>query len=232
MTIGKHRVAILEDDADFRGFLRHLLKDDYDLVMVRNGAELQRSVDASEVDVVLLDIGLPGEDGLSIALQIRSISGVPLIFLSGHSSEEMIVMGLTLGADDYITKPCQSRVLKARIENALARAKKQQAVSRRHIQFDGVVFEIGKQHLTNAEGHRVKLTAKESQILSMLARATNLTQSRDAICKHIYGRDWDSESRVLEVHICNLRGKLAQIGCESKAIVPVRGIGYRLDLTS
>ncbi len=232
MTIGRHRVAILEDDADFRGFLRHLLKDEYDLVMVRNGAELQRSVDASEVDVVLLDIGLPGEDGLSIALQIRSRSGVPLIFLSGHSSEEMIVMGLTLGADDYITKPCQSRVLKARIENALARARKQQAVSRQRIQFDGVAFEIGKQHLTNAEGHRVKLTEKESQILSMLARSTNLTQSRDAICKHIYGREWDSESRVLEVHICNLRGKLAKIGCESKAIVPVRGIGYRLDLTS
>ncbi len=231
MTIDKHRVAILEDDADFRKFLRHLLKDDYDLVMARNGEELQRSVDASEVDVVLLDIGLPEEDGLSIALRIRSTSSVPLIFLSGHSSEEMIVTGLTLGADDYITKPCQSKVLKARIENALARGKKKPAATRQRIEFNGAVFEIGKEYLTSAEGRRVRLTEKESQILSLLGRATSLTQSRDAICKHLYGRDWDSESRVLEVHICNLRGKLAKIGCGRKSIIPVRGVGYRLNLT-
>ncbi len=184
--------------------------------------------DTDAVDVIVLDIGLPGEDGISIARRMRSESGVPLIFLSGYSSEDMIVKGLALGADNYITKPFQSKVLVARIENALQRKTQHLKASRRALQVGAITFDVPRRVLIHADGRRAILTEKEARILAALANAENQTLSRDALWQSLFGRKWDCETRVLEVHISHLRGKLARIGCDRKTITSLRGLGYRL----
>ena len=223
-------VAVLEDDAELCGLLRLLLEDEYDVVMARGGIELCHLVSSGAVDAVVLDIGLPEEDGISIARQIRSGSDIPLIFLSGHSSEQMIVEGLTLGADDYVTKPFQNAVLLARIRNALSRGKRRHAEPPQKIRFGDVAFAVGEQRLIGSDGCCVKLTEKESLILAALAQAENQTLSRGEILGKIDPRDWDSPSRAVEVHMSNLRRKLTEIGAAENPIASLRGVGYRLNL--
>jgi DNA-binding response OmpR family regulator len=178
---------------------------------------------------IVLDIGLAGEDGMAVARQIRSESSVPLIFLSGYSSEDMIVKGLALGADDYVTKPCQSKVLVARIENALRRKMQHQSVAPApSLKIGAITFDVGRRVLIHSEGRRSTLTEKESRILAALALADNQSLSRDALYKSVFGREWDCEIRVLEVHISHLRRKLNWIGCDKGTIASLRGLGYRL----
>ncbi len=228
MDTNKSRVAILEDDADYREFLRRLLECEYDVIVARDGEELRHLAGIGGVDVIVLDIGLAGENGLTIARQIRTESSIPLIFLSGYSSENMIVKGLTLGADDYVTKPCPSKVLVARIENALRRKAMRQKASRLYLKVGAITFDEGRRVLIHADGRRSTLTEAESRILAALARAENQTLSRDALYQRVFGREWDCETRKLEVHISNLRGKLTRVGGDKKTIVSFRGRGYHL----
>ena len=232
MDTNKSRVAILEDDVDYREFLRRLLAYEYDVVVACDGEELRHLADIGGVDVIVLDIGLAGENGLTIARQIRSESSIPLIFLSGYSSDNMIVKGLALGADDYITKPCPSNVLVARIENALRRIRLRQTDSQLRLKIGVIVFDEGMRVLIHADGRRSTLTETESRILAALARAENQTLSRDALYQSVFGREWDCEIRILEVHISHLRRKLSSIGSNRRTIASLRGLGYRLYLPS
>lgn len=228
MDTKKARVAILEDDADFREFLRRILEREYDVIVARDGLDLRRLADIGGMDVIVLDIGLAGENGLSIARQIRSESGVPLVFLSGYSSEDMIVKGLSLGADDYITKPCPSKVLVARIENALRRNGPRRTASQSRLKIGVFVLDEGGRVLSHPDGRHSTLTEKETKILASLARAEGQALSRDELYRRVFGRDWDCETRILEVHVSHLRRKLAWIGCDRKTITSLRGLGYRL----
>ncbi|MEI8030189.1 MAG: response regulator transcription factor [Comamonadaceae bacterium] len=117
------RVAVLDDDDVLRELLRFLLAQEYEVVMPSNGTQLGIMVEQGAVDLIVLDIGLPEEDGILIAQSIRATSSVPIIFLSGYSSDDMIIRGLDIGADDYITKPFQPDILMARVRIALRRGK-------------------------------------------------------------------------------------------------------------
>ena len=229
----KPRLAVLEDNADQRKLLSLILEAEYDVVMAGDGAELRRLVGSGMVDIVLIDIGLPGENGISIARQIRSESSIPLIFVSGYSSEEIITEGLTVGADDYVTKPFHNAVLLARIRNVLGRGKHRHGAPRR-VQFGDVSFVVGERRLIGADGRCVKLTEMESMILDALVQSEKRTLSRDKIHGEILGnvqdKDWDSPSRSVEVHISNLRRKLIAIGSIDNPIASLRGVGYRLNL--
>ena len=223
------RVAILEDDADVCKLLRFILHKEYEVILAGNGKRLCQLVDEAAVDVIVLDIGLPDEDGISIAQKIRITSNIPLVFLSGYQSEEMIVKGLNVGGDDYVTKPFQPEVLLARVRNALRRAAGKPAVSPlRVLQLEDVKFEIIEQRLTNSNGHIVHLTEMEAMILCTLAQAENQTLSREELFRRVYGRDWDSLNRGLEVHLSHLRRKLSEVSGIEHPIVGLRGVGYRL----
>jgi len=224
------RVAVLDDDADLCKLLRFLLEKEYEVVMATGGAHLRRMVDEGAVDVIVLDIGLPDEDGISVAQKIRTTSSIPLVFLSGYSSEEMIVKGLNIGGDDYVTKPFQPEVLLARVRNALRRAEQQPEQPMLNIQLGDVKFEVREQRLTHADGRSVKLTEMESLILSTLVHAEGQTLSREEMFRRIYGRDWDLLNRGLEVHLSHLRGKLTEVSGIESPIVGLRGVGYRLNL--
>ena len=224
------RVAVLDDDADLCKLLRFLLEKEYEVIMAGGGAQLRRMVDEGAVDVIVLDIGLPDEDGISIAQKIRTTSSIPLVFLSSYSSEEMIVKGLNIGGDDYVTKPFQPEVLLARVRNALRRAEQQPAQPLLNMQLGEVTFEVRDQRLTHADGRNVKLTEMEALILSTLAHAEGQTLSREDLFRRIYGRDWDLLNRGLEVHLSHLRRKLTEVSGIENTIVGLRGVGYRLNL--
>jgi len=225
------RVAVLDDDADLRKLLRFLLEKEYDVVMAGNGTQLRKMVDEGAVDVIVLDIGLPDEDGIAIAQEIRATSGIPLIFLSGYSSEEMIIKGLNIGGDDYVTKPFQPEVLLARVRNALRRGgEREEAQPLLTIQLGEVAFDVRDQRLTHVDGRSVKLTEMEALILLALVQAENQMLSREELFRRIYGRDWDLLNRGLEVHLSHLRRKLTEVSGVENTIAGLRGVGYRLNL--
>jgi DNA-binding response OmpR family regulator len=227
------RVAVLDDDADFSRLLSHLLASEYAVATPRNGAHLCQLVDQGKIDCIVLDIGLPHEDGISIAQRIRTTSSIPILFLSGYSSEDMIVKGLNIGADDYVTKPFKSEVLLARVRSALRRGRELPAVvPSLKIQFDNVLFEIREQRLVNANGQVVKLTEMETLILSKLAQSDKQELTREELFRRIYGRDWDALNRGIEVHLSHLRRKLTKACGVENPIVGLRGVGYRLNLGS
>ncbi len=224
------RIAVIDDDADLRKLLRFLLSREYEVVMPEDGAQLQLLVEQGAVDLILLDIGLPHEDGIVIAQKIRATSTIPLIFLSGYSSEEMILRGLNIGADDYVTKPFQSEILLARVRSALRRGELHPLQAVRNLQLGDVTFEVSEQRLSNARGLSIKLTEMEALILALLANAEAHTISREEMFRRVYGRDWDTLNRGIEVHISHLRRKLAGVSEEQSTIVGLRGVGYHLNL--
>jgi DNA-binding response OmpR family regulator len=225
------RVAVLDDDADLSRLLHHLLRTDYQVLMPRNAAQLYKLVDDDLVDVILLDIGLPDEDGISIAKRIRTTSSMPIVFLSGYSSEEMIIKGLNIGGDDYVTKPFQSEVLLARLRSALRHGKEHpHSVQHLNIQLGDVTFEVREQRLVKADGTSFKLTEMEALILAALAQADDQSLSREEMFRRVYGRDWDMLNRGIEVHISHLRHKLSEASGHEDPILGLRGVGYRLNL--
>ena len=233
--ISKHpkpRVAILEDDADVCKLVRFILQKEFEVTVATNGAHLRQMVDQGALDVIVLDIGLPEEDGISIAQKIRTTSAIPLVFLSGYLSEEMIIKGLNIGADDYVTKPFQPEVLLARVRSALRRGAAQPRSQHPQliIQFEDIKFDVRAQLLTNSKGRTVHLTEMEAMVLSTLAQAENQTLSREELFRRVYGRDWDLFNRGLEVHLSHLRRKLTAISGVKNSIVGLRGVGYYLAL--
>ena len=231
------RIAVLDDDVDFCKLLRFHLRQDYHLLVAADGAELVRLREKKAVDAVVLDIGLPGEDGISIARRVRAMSDIPLVFLSGYASTDMVAKGLNIGGDDYIVKPFQAEVLLARIRNALRRGKERTPatpIKLMQLSFGDIGFDEREHLLTNASGYTVecvKLTEMESLILAALARARDQTLSRDELYLRIHGKAWDLMSRELEVHVSHLRRKLNQVGCAANPIVSLRGRGYRLSIS-
>jgi DNA-binding response OmpR family regulator len=224
------RLVALEDDPDCCKLIRACLKADYSTVFANNGAELLRLVEDGAVDVILLDVGLPDDDGFSIARQIRRTSDVPIVFLSGYASEDMVVKGLNIGGGDYVTKPFSREVLVARIRNALTRVGEQQVVTPRRLQLGEVVFDVHKRDLVGANGCCLKLTEMESLILLVLAQAGSAPVSRNELFRRIHGREWDQMSRELDVHVSHLRSKLAELFDTENPLISLRGVGYCLQL--
>ena len=230
---GKARVAALEDDPTIRNLLKRLLEPEFSMSFPASGTLLSDAIQNGEVDLVLLDILLPGEDGISIARSIRARSDIPVILLSGLSSSETIATGLNVGADDYITKPFQANVLRARIRSALRRARVSTSTSDHpnQTQFTAIGnarIDLWSRVASNAAGDSATLTEKELQILMALARHPGTVVDRDTLSLLVSGQDWSPINRSLDVHISHLRKKLCGLSGIPKLITSSRGIGYAL----
>jgi DNA-binding response OmpR family regulator len=226
----KPKIAVFDDEPDFTRLVKECLKGDFHVVIPDSQLELSRLVTTGDVDAVLLDIGLPDDNGISIAQGLRYFSDVPIVFLTGYSSEDMIVKGLNIGADDYVTKPFQPAVLLARIRNVLRRRAERPAVARMIISLGSVSFDVRQRVLLAADEQRVALTEKEAMILLILAQAGNAVVSRNDLFRQIHGRNWDQMSRDIDVHVSHLRAKLVEV-CESdNPLSSIRGVGYCLNL--
>ena len=229
-------ILLVEDDAEMIGLLsRFLPQEGYELRVASDMAATLRAVSEREPDIILLDIVLGDEDGRDIFREVRELSDVPAIFLTGRGLESDRIAGLKMGADDYIVKPFSLGELSARIESVLRRAGAtpgQSAVDSSTMKFGPL--EINEQtHEVHLDGELLELTAKEFSLLAFLAASPRQVFSREQLLEHVWASssEWQNEATVTE-HIRRLRLKLEHDPDHPRWITTVRGFGYRFEPAS
>jgi two-component system response regulator RegX3 len=216
------RLLVVEDDPAIAGPLRSgLQRENFEVVLARTGAE---ALAADEVDCVLLDLGLPDIDGRDVCRKLRERSAVPIIMVTARDSEIDKVVGLEIGADDYVTKPYSPRELVARIRAVLRRATAASATRQPDptIAVGPLTIDTRTRSVT-WEGAGVSLTPKEHDLLVYLARDPGAVIARDQLMEEVWNEHWWGSTKTLDVHIASLRKKLAP-----ELVETVRGVGFRL----
>ena len=224
-------IAVLEDSPEATEILQQILGKTYNVMPVSTRQELYKLLHREPVDLALIDILLPSDNGISIANEVRSNHDIPIILISGLSASEIIASGLNAGADDYVTKPFNADVLLARVASVLRRFKHYRSDAGEKLDSLPVAFNVGVRTLTTQQGHRVTLTEVETKIPAAMSRYVGEPISRQRLSQWVLERDWNPTDRTLDVHISRLRKKLADCGLEQMQIISIRGVGYRL-LTS
>jgi two-component system, OmpR family, response regulator len=232
-SVPRPHVLIVDDDETVRHLVdQYLLQNDFRVSGASRGAELMGVLGGQVVDLVLLDLRLGGEDGMQLLRQLRAHSQIPVIILTGRSEEADRVMGLELGADDYLTKPFSPRELLARIRTVLRRTHAGQEVHGapvcRAYRIPGWELNLRTRRLTARDGAQVALSNGEFNLLAALLATANRVVTRDQLIE--LSRRYDNEvyDRAVDVQILRLRRKLERNPAEPQIIVTERGAGYRL----
>lgn len=226
-------ILIVEDDVRVRRILSmFLLREGFQVRSVGTAEEMRRALAARKADLILLDLMLPGEDGLSVARELRAVSDVAIIMLTGKGSTVDKVVGLEVGADDYITKPFDERELLARIRTVLRRSVRRAGAAGdlppgRTARFEGWMVDLVAQELTAPGGNKVSLTGNEFQLLASLITRSERPLSRQEILDAVFGRDWSPNDRSIDVLVAKLRRKLGDDPRQPHLIKTIRGTGYR-----
>jgi two-component system response regulator RegX3 len=203
--------------------------------LTREGYEVQRTTDGADglarfksagADLVLLDLMLPGMSGEEICREIRRSSSVPIIMLTAKDDEIDKVVGLELGADDYITKPFSSRELVARIKAVLRRAREPAMATDSVLEGGGIRLDVDRAEVT-VRGREVKLTRKEFDLLACLMENAGRALPREVLIDRVWGTDYFGDTRTLDVHMKRLRSKLEEDPHDPVLLVTVRGLGYK-----
>jgi two-component system phosphate regulon response regulator PhoB len=225
--MAKERILVVEDDEDILQLLKYnLAKEGYQVTGAASGEDAVKVLKANLPDLVLLDLMLPGIDGLEICRLLKRearTSQVPIIMLTAKGEEADIVTGLELGADDYITKPFSPRVMLARVRTALRRRQAEPPAPGETIMIHELVIHPGR-HEVLAADQLLDLTLTEFRLLCLLAGRPGWVFTRDQIVKGVHGGDYPASDRSVDVQVVNLRKKLGPCG---KYLETVRGIGYR-----
>ena len=223
------RVLVVEDEESYSDALAYLLrKEGFEVAIAATGPDALTEFERSGADIVLLDLMLPGIPGTEVCRQIRQTSNVPVIMVSAKDDEVDKVVGLELGADDYVTKPYSPRELVARIR----------AVLRRGVEPDlaPATLEVGSvrmdvdRHIVTVGGMEVRLPLKEFELLEMFLRNPGRVLTRGQLIDRVWGSDYVGDTKTLDVHVKRLRAKLEDNPAEPKLLTTVRGLGYKLDL--
>ena len=228
----KQKILIVDDDNNIAELISlYLTKECFDTKIVNDGEEALKAFEQYNPNLILLDLMLPGIDGYQVCRELRSTSQVPIIMLSAKGEIFDKVLGLELGADDYMIKPFDSKELVARVKAVLRRYQPPvqtpaSSVTEQHGNF--VEYPDLIVNLTNYSviynGHSIELPPKELELLYFLASSPNQVFTREQLLDHIWGYDYDGETRTLDMHIKTLRQKLHDAGAQIKT---VRGVGYR-----
>jgi two-component system OmpR family response regulator len=230
-------VLALDDDPSVRSLVRdYLVENELRVTAVATGAEFMAVMGSETIDLVVLDLRLQGEDGMQIARRLRETSAVPILMLTGRVDEADRVMGLELGADDYLTKPFSPRELLARIRALLRRARAQatvaDAISRvRAYRFGGWELNIGLRRLKSAQGRTVELTNGEFSLLAAFVSAPQRVLSRDQLLDLSRLHNAEVYDRSIDVQILRLRRKIEPDPTQPQFIKTERGAGYFFDAT-
>lgn len=213
------RVLVVEDeDAIAEPLVEGLRREGYEVARVATGRD---ALDAGETDVVLLDLRLPDIDGFTVCRELRARSDVPIIVVSARGEEVDRVVGLELGADDYIVKPYGLRELVARIR---AVTRRHEGATRRVVLRAGPLEVDERARRVSYDGRELQLTAKEFDLLALLASDPGSVVSRETILRRVWDTTWYGGQKTIDVHVASLRKKVG----DPDAIETVRGIGYRL----
>ncbi len=226
-------ILVVDDDPDIRDLVRdYLVEHELKVSTAESGSEMDRVLGTEIVDLVILDLKLPDEDGMAIARRLREKLDIPIIILTGRKDEVDRVMGLELGADDYVTKPFSQRELLARIKAVLRRTEVKRAARRvetaRAYRFSGWELNTGLRRLKSPDGRQVELTNSEYALLVAFLRAPQRVLSRDQLLESSRLHD-DIYDRSIDVQILRLRRKIEVKANEPALIRTERGAGYFLD---
>lgn len=222
-------ILVVDDDPHIREVVTFALeKAGMDADEASDGAEVMNKFDERRHQLIVLDISMPEMDGLDVCREIRKTSDVPILFLSSRDEEIDRIIGLEIGADDYLTKPFSPRELIARIKAILKRT--QPKTENNHVnetfRAGGLLIEPAK-HQASWNGEELSLTATEFSILSGMIRYPEMVYNRDQIMDMAYAHDIHVSDRTIDSHIRHIRQKFASVGCE-EVIKTVHGVGYRL----
>jgi two-component system response regulator RegX3 len=222
-------LLVVEDEAAIAEPLGYLLeKEGYTVTVAANGPAALDEFERHRADLVLLDLMLPGMSGRDVCRRIRSHSSVPIIMLTAKDSETDIVVGLELGADDYVTKPYSSRELLARIAGLLRRAGEPATAGSETLRVGGVHLDTAS-HTVTVDGRRVSLPLKEFGLLEFLLRNAGRVLTRGQIMDRVWGSDYTGDTKTLDVHVKRLRSRLEEDPAKPRLITTVRGLGYRFE---
>jgi DNA-binding response OmpR family regulator len=222
-------ILLVDDEEAVQKLLTYPLeRDGYRVVQARDGEEALRRFSEEHVDLVVLDVMLPRLDGLEVCKRLRSSSFVPIIMLTARDDEVDKVIGLELGADDYITKPFSIREFRSRVRAALRRASAPRHDSRdpEPISIDGLVIDPARRTV-EIDGAPVLLTYVEFELLRTLAARPGRVHTRQALLEAVWGGADYRDPRTIDVHVRHLREKLERDPSEPEYILTVRGVGYR-----
>ena len=223
------RILIVEDEESFSDPLSYLLgREGFEVAVVDDGIAAIVEFDRAGADLVLLDLQLPGQSGTEVCRQLRQRSSVPVIMLTAKDSEIDKVVGLELGADDYVTKPYSSRELVARIRAVLRRQAEPDELISSTVQSGPVRMDI-ERHTVSVNGDTVPMPLKEFELLEMLLRNAGRVLTRGQLIDRVWGSDYVGDTKTLDVHVKRLRGKIEADPSNPSHLVTVRGLGYKYE---
>ena len=223
------RVLVIEDEESFRDVLQFMLsREGFDVVLAADGSEGMKQFDAKNPDLVLLDLMLPEVSGTEVCKYIRSKSNVPVIMLTAKDTEIDKVVGLELGADDYVTKPFSTRELLARIKAVLRRGGEFEVDTIGTIELGPVRMDVERHALTVA-GNPVSIPLKEFELLEFLMRNSGRVLTRGQLMDRVWGSNYVGDGKTLDVHIKRIRSKIEPDPANPVYLTTVRGLGYRFE---
>ncbi|AZZ55926.1 MULTISPECIES: response regulator transcription factor [Rathayibacter] len=221
-------ILLVEDESALSEPLSYLLeREGYDVTVAEDGNRAVTAFDDGEYDLILLDLMLPGMPGTEVCREIRTRSSVPIIMVTAKDSEVDIVVGLELGADDYVTKPYSTRELLARIRAVLRRRTEDPGEER--IVVAGPVRMDIERHTVEVDGVETAMPLKEFELLEMLLRNAGRVLTRGQLIDRVWGSDYFGDTKTLDVHVKRIRSKIEKTPKEPVLLVTVRGLGYRFD---
>jgi len=223
------RILVVEDEESYSDPLSYLLRrEGYDVVVAATGPAALAQFDSNGADLVLLDIMLPGLSGVDVCRRLRQRSSVPVIMLTAKDSEIDKVVGLEIGADDYVTKPYSSRELLARVKALLRRLAEPEELLSPTLEAGPVRMDV-ERHTVTVGGVSTPLPLKEFELLEMLLRNAGRVLTRIQLMDRVWGSDYVGDTKTLDVHIKRLRAKIEPDPANPRHIVTVRGLGYKFE---
>jgi two-component system response regulator RegX3 len=223
------RVLVVEDEESFSDALSFMLRrEGYEVLVASDGNEALTAFDKHGADLVLLDLMLPGLAGTEVCRQIRTHSAVPIIMLTAKDGEVDKVVGLELGADDYVTKPFSSRELLARVRAVLRRHGEVEEMIPAAVESGPVRMDI-ERHVVTVRGTQVAMPLKEFDLLEILVRNSGRVLTRGQLIDRVWGSDYVGDTKTLDVHIKRLRAKVEEDPSNPVHLLTVRGLGYKYE---
>ncbi|CAN5861238.1 response regulator transcription factor [soil metagenome] len=224
------RVLVVEDEESYSDALSYVLrKEGFDVAIAATGPEALEEFDRAGADIVLLDLMLPGLPGTEVCRRLRQVSAVPVIMVTAKDGEVDKVVGLELGADDYVTKPYSPRELVARIRAVLRRLHEpSDGLAPATLEAGPVRMDVDR-HVVSIDGADIRLPLKEFELLELLLRNSGRVLTRGQLIDRVWGADYVGDTKTLDVHVKRLRAKIEPDPATPKYLVTVRGLGYKYE---
>ncbi|BAS29012.1 response regulator transcription factor [Limnochorda pilosa] len=224
----KERILVVDDEASILELVRFALeREGFDVAVASDGETALKSFSSRPSDLVVLDLMLPGKDGLEVCRELRQQSQVPIIMLTARGSETDKVLGLELGADDYMTKPFSPRELVARVKAVLRRTEPRDLAENQVLRVGEITLDAVRHRVTVGE-REIQLAPREFELLRMLMANRGAVLNRDLLLEKVWGYDYAGDTRTVDVHVVRLRQKVEDDPAHPRYIETVRGVGYRM----